>query len=485
MTPQRVALSCAGADTTWLRLANRVDRAAARLAGEWGVGAGDRVAYLGANSAEELILLFALARLGGVLVPLNTRLAVAEWRAILANCAARLLVTDAASATIGQVVCANTSVVLQAAEQLVANRSAHEAPDVSWPGSTPVLLVYTSGSTGAPRGVLHTQDGLLWNASASIAAHDLSAADHVLSVLPLFHVGGLCIQTVPALVAGARVTLHGRFEARAWLAAVASARPSLSLLVPATLKAVIEHPAWQDTDLSSLRLLMTGSSIVPRGLLQAFHRRGIPVGQVYGSTETGPVSVVLRAERAIEKEGMAGWPALHSELRLTDAAGAPVPQGAVGEIRVRGRNLMSGYFGEVPGASLAGGWFSSGDLGRLDADGCLEVVGRSRDLIISGGENIYPAEIENLLLEHEAIAEVAVVAMPDERWGETPVAAVVLRPGALADAGEILARLDGRLAAFKRPRRLCFVASLPKSALGKVLRADLARQLGQGQSHAQ
>lgn len=476
-SPQRIALHHAGLDTTYQRLANRVERAAARLEGEWQVAAGDRVAYLGANTPEELILLFALARLGAILLPLNTRLSPAEWRAILADCGARHLVSEASHAAQGAELGRALGLAVHDCEELIAEPCAHRPAARDWLGTTPVLLVYTSGSSGAPKGVVHSQDGILWNASASIAAHDLTSTDHVLTSLPLFHVGALCIQTLPALMAGACVTLHGRFDATHWLEAVALRRPTLSLMVPATLAAVIEHDEWQGTDLSSLRLLMAGSQIIPRALLQAFHRRGIPVGQVYGSTETGPVSIVLRGDRAIEKEGMAGWPALFSDIRLIGGAGGEVAAGEVGEIQVRGRNLMTGYWGERPGAALDQGWFRSGDLGRRDSDGCIEVVGRSSERIISGGENIYPAEIENLILEHPAVAEVAVVGVSDVRWGETPVAAIVLRSGVSASAEDILASLDGRLAGFKRPRHIRFVPSLPRTALGKVRKTELADSL--------
>jgi fatty-acyl-CoA synthase len=483
--PDRVAVHCAGVDTTRRRLANRIERATARLAGEWGVKAGDRVAYLGANSPEVLILLFALARLGAILLPLNSRLTPGDWRTILTDCGACLLLADTAFANEARTLQAAAAVPLRPVEALIIEPCAYRPVLQAWPGTTPVLLVYTSGSSGAPKGVLHSQEGLLWNARASIAAHQLTAADHVLSVLPMFHVGGLCIQTIPALLAGARVTIHARFDPARWLADVAQARPTTSLMVPATLKAVIDHPDWARTELSSLRLVMAGSSIIARPLLQAFHRRGIPVGQVYGATETGPVSVVLGAREARDREGMAGWPALHSEIRLTDASGAEIEPQAVGEVRVRGRNVMIGYWGGAAGSGLEDGWFCSGDLGRRDADGCIEIVGRVRELIISGGENIYPAEIENLILEHPAVADVAVVALADPTWGQTPAAAIVLRAASVASADDILSFLTGRLAAFKRPRHICFVDALPRSALGKVLKADLAQSLAVALAHPQ
>jgi fatty-acyl-CoA synthase len=348
---------------------------------------------------------------------------------------------------------------------------------------TPALLVYTSGTTGRPKGAVHTQGGLWWNAMASIAMHDLTADDRVLTVLPLFHVGGLCIQTVPALYAGASISLHPRFDPGAWLDAVALHAPTISLMVPATMRAVIEHPRWGATDLRSLRILGAGSSTIPDALIEAFHARGVPVCQIYGATETGPVSIVLRAGEAMAHAGAAGRPALGCEIRLVGSDGSGVndgPAGGVGEILVKGPNVMRGYWRDPANPAFAEGWFRTGDLARRDADGYYTVVGRAQDLIISGGENIYPAEIENLLAGVPEIAEAAVIGMPDPHWGEVPVAVVVLRAGATLGERVIRAYFDGRLARFKHPRRIVFRATLPRNAMGKVVKRVLVEESTSG-----
>ncbi|TWG79863.1 fatty-acyl-CoA synthase, partial [Cupriavidus gilardii J11] len=348
------------------------------------------------------------------------------------------------------------------------------------PEDVPVLLVYTSGTTGQPKGALHTQGGLLANARASWWAHDMTASDHVLSTLPLFHVGGLCIQTVPALLAGATVTLHDRFTADAWLDAVEQGRPTLSLMVPATMRAVLEHPRWPTADLTSLRGVMAGSSTIPLAYIEAFHARGIPLGQIYGATETGPVSIVLRLAEAMARPGQAGWPHPECEVRLVGRDGAEVPDGEAGEIWLLGANMMRGYWRAPGHDALAQAWFRSGDLARRDADGCITVVGRNKDMIISGGENIYPAEIENALIALPGVAECAVVGLPDPRWGEVPVAAIVPAPGAdpsTLSLKAVRALLDGQIARFKLPRGVVLVPSLPKSALGKVQKPQLRATL--------
>jgi fatty-acyl-CoA synthase len=248
------------------------------------------------------------------------------------------------------------------------------------------------------------------------------------------------------------------------------------------MRAVFEHPRWADTSLACLRGIMTGSSTVPVAYLETLHARGVPVGQVYGTTETGPVSIVLRLPEAITRVGASGWPQPEAQVKLIDPQGQEVGPGETGEVCLRAANLMRGYWsaqGQV-GLGLQDGWFYSGDLGQRAEDGCITIVGRSKDMIISGGENIYPAEIENQLVTLPGVAESAVVGLPDERWGEVPVAVLVRSPdasGQALNAEAVLAHLQSRIARFKLPRRVVFMDSLPKSALGKVLKPQLQRLL--------
>ncbi len=340
-----------------------------------------------------------------------------------------------------------------------------------------MLLVYTSGTTGQPKGALHTQAGLLANCATSVEAHQFTRNDHVLTALPLFHVGGLCIQTLPALYAGAQVTLHARFDAGAWLADVQSLRPTTSLMVPATLRGVIEHADFAQADLSSLRQISAGSSSIPVALIDAFHQRGIPVCQVYGATETGPVSICLARADAMAHVGSAGRAAPSVEVRLLDELGAQVKPSGIGEICLRAPNLMREYWRDPENPAFQDGWFHTGDLAYCDADGFYRVVGRSKDMIISGGENIYPAEIENILTECFWVAEAAVVGLPDNQWGEVAVAVIVKKPDSLWDASDVMALFDGRLARYKQPRHVVFCDSLPKTVLGKVQKPQLIAQV--------
>jgi len=477
-SPRQVALSFAGEEITYPALWQRIQRAAIVLQAA-GVQPGDRVAWLGLNDPAMLVLLFALARIGAILLPLNHRLAAPEHAAIVAHADVGLLVSDGTHAAAAVALARAQGCNLLPAVELSAGDHASTLP---WTdeSASPVLLVYTSGTTGRPKGVLHTQGGLVWNCVISNHAHELTQNDHVLSALPMFHVGGLCIQTLPALHAGATVTLHARFDAAAWLADVRQRRPTLSLMVPATLRAVLEHPDFATSDLSSLKLLVAGSSTIPVSMIAALHARGVPVGQVYGATETGPVSIYLRREDAIDRPGSAGKAGLHVEVRLVDGAGEPVATGEVGEILVRGPNLMSGYWKDADNPAFAQGWFHTGDLACWDETGFYKVVGRSRDMIISGGENVYPAEIENLLADCPKVAEAAVLGQPDSQWGEVVVAVIVKTPGADLDAAQVMQLFEGQLARFKHPKRILFCDALPKTALGKVQKAGLLERLGAG-----
>jgi len=455
----------------------RVARVTAHLQSNWGVQPGDRVAWLGFNHELQLVTLVACARLGAVFLPLNFRLAVPELQQVMQDAQPRLLVHDRHHA--------DAAHALQGADlqhthhdSLIATASPRALPLPAVHGDLPLLLVYTSGTTGVPKGAVHTQAALLANARASAWAHDFVPGDKVLSTLPLFHVGGLCIQTLPALLAGVEVVLHPRFDPTAWLDEMHKSRPSLSLLVPATMRAVFEHSRWTETPLACLRGIMTGSSTVPVAYLETLHARGVPVGQVYGTTETGPVSIVLRLPDAMARVGASGWPYPEAQVKLIDADGQEVGFGETGEVCIRAANLMRGYWradGETH-TGLQDGWFHSGDLGQRAEDGCISIVGRSKDMIISGGENIYPAEIENQLVTLPGVAESAVVGLPDVRWGEVPVAVLVRAhdaAGQALTAEAVLQHLQSRIARFKLPRRVVFVDSLSKSALGKVQKPAL------------
>ena len=496
-TPDKPAIRFPGRELSYAQLAALVEELAAALAAK-GVGRGGCAAYLGYNSPEMLALLFACARLGALFMPLNWRLAAPEHGTMLADCTPKVLFveapfvaqTEGLRASLGETLNGVTLVSMGEPQRgwlaypeflSAAKRTAPRDPEVD--DASPLLICYTSGTTGRPKGVLLTQAALAANAANSADMHDLVASDRILTTLPLFHVGGLNILTTPALAVGASVVLHPKFDPEASLAAIERERITLTVLVPAQLDMLIAHPRWRSADLSSLRMISTGSSIVPERLIRALRERGVPMVQVYGATETCPIATYQKLADVERKPGSAGRPAPGCEVRVAgDSGGDDLAPGITGEILVRGPNVMIGYW-RAPQATaevLRDGWFRSGDMGHWDEDGYLFVDGRRKEMIISGGENIYPAEIENVLIECQDIAEATVVGRPDPRWGEVVVAVVVPRSGADLSRERVLGLFEGRIARFKHPKEVLFVGEMPKTALGKVRKEDVRSLVGRG-----
>lgn len=487
--PDKAAIRFAGRTLSYAGFAERIEQTARALTSQWQVGPGDRVAVLATNHPDTLVLLYACARLGAMLVPVNWRLAVAEQLYILADASVRALVVEQAFADI--------VAPLRKADPAVHLAGFDFAPDggttfdaLLQAGSgggrarnadftSPLLIVYTSGTTGRPKGAVLRQEALIANAAMSQHLHDMTADDHVLTVLPIFHVGGLNIQTTPALQLGATVTLHARFAPGPTLDAIERDRPTLTVLVPATIQAVIEHPRWPAARLDSLRAVATGSTQVPQHLVDAIADRGVPVLNVYGSTETCPIAVYARRSGDWRRSGSTGLPGLLCEARIVDDNDKEVAAGEAGEVVVRGRNVFTGYWRnpKATAETLRDGWYHSGDIGTRDADGHFYIHERKQNLIISGGENIYPAEVERVLLTHPAVAEAAVVGAADAKWQEVPVACIVRRNGAEADPAEIEQFCLRELARYKVPRRYVFLDGLPRNALGKVQHFRLKQQI--------
>jgi fatty-acyl-CoA synthase len=478
--PDKAALIFEGDVLSYRAFHERIEQTARALKAEFGVNRGDRVAILSLNRPDYLVSLYACARLGAMLVPLNWRLAAAEQMFILSDAAAKVLLLEQAFAgilpslanelpgtrVIGLDFTPSQGVSFDTLLAEAAGDSRNPYVDLS----CPLLIVYTSGTTGRPKGAVLRQEALLWNGVMSQHMHGLTSDDHVLTVLPFFHVGGLNIQTTPALHTGAMVTIHSRFTPDATLTSFARDRPTLTVLVPAIIQAVTDHPDWTTTDLSSLKAISTGSQIVPPHLIERFVARGVPVLQVYGSTETCPVAVYTRLGGDLSRFGSTGLPGLCCEAVVIDDAGAELPPDTPGEIAVRGPNVFFKYWGNEAATRevLRDGWFRTGDIGSRDAEGYFFVHDRKKNMIISGGENIYPAEVERVLLAHPDVADCGVIGRPDAKWDEVPVAYVIPRTGCRIDAEVLKTHVSAQLARFKVPREFVFVEDLPRTALGKV-----------------
>ncbi|WP_245566183.1 class I adenylate-forming enzyme family protein [Stappia stellulata] len=486
-TPDKPAVLFDGMVLSYREMARAVATVAGLLRDRHGVRRGDRVAYLGTNAPDTLVLLFAAARLGAILVPLNWRLAPPELLHAVADSGARLLIHQPAFSQVLEAMAAEgplpECVSADPGEGGVIRMAAgdtpirHEASEGT--ARDALLLVYTSGTTGRPKGAVLTQAAVQANALNAIHMQGLTSADTVLTVLPLFHVGGLNIQTTPALYVGASVILHARFHPEDVLKSLAADRPSATVLVPATLAAVLAHPGWSAADLSSLRLVATGSSDVPRELMRGFVDRGVPVLQVYGATETGPVSIYQRLDDAAEEFGAIGRAGLHTSARIM-LDGREAEVGEVGEIELKGPNVTAGYWNrpEATHESFHAGWFRTGDLAEADAAGVYWFRDRLKNVIISGGENIYPAEIERILHGFPQVREAAVVGVADAQWGETPVAVVVPVSEGGCDQATLLPQFAGRLARYKHPKAVVCVPALPRNALGKI-QLDKVRKMAE------
>ncbi len=512
--PNAPALIAAGQTWTWAELHAWADAIATQLR-ELGVQAGDRVALLAGNTPAFVAVVHALPRLSAVLVPLNIRLTPAELAWQISDSGATLVVydevlfpefriqdsgfriqgsggqrTDPQIAQMTQMSDeerrtkderrgtgdAGSAFVVRLSALVETQPSALSPQPSALPLAVPHTIIYTSGTTGRPKGALLTYGNHWWSAVGSALNLGLHADDRWLAVLPLFHVGGLSI-LLRSVFYGIPVVLHERFDPVAVNAAIAAEQVTIISVVAVMLQRMLAAQGIAPFP-AQLRCVLLGGGPAPQPLLEACAARGVPVVQTYGMTETASQAVTLAPADALRKLGSAGQPLLPVEVRISAADGANASVGEVGEICLRGPNITGGYHNrpEATAEALRDGWFHTGDLGYLDAEGYLYVVDRRTDLIISGGENIYPAEVEAVLLAHPAVAEVGVVGVPDAQWGSVPVAFIVPHPAPPPNlAADLIAFVRERLAPYKAPRRITLVAELPRTASGK-LRRNLLRE---------
>jgi O-succinylbenzoic acid--CoA ligase len=434
---------------------------AARLA-TVGVRAGEPVGVLLSNGPEFVLLVHALIRLQAVLVPLNTRLATAEsvWQA--RDAGLHLLMYDESNAVSGVETARLAAVPAQSVESLSACDHGEDTQFAAVPRDLSMIqgIVYTSGTTGQPKGAILTYANHFWSATGSAVNLSVYRDDRWLAVLPFYHVGGLAILMRSAIY-GTSVEVQTRFDPAAVNDAI-DRGVTLVSVVSAMLRRMLDERGGRRFP-ASLRAVLLGGGPAPLPLLEECARIGVPVLQTYGMTETASQAVTLAPEDALRKPGSAGKPLLPTELRIE-----------AGEIQLRGPNVSPGYHNHPPGTGRSpDGWLCTGDLGQLDEDGYLFVFDRRDDLIVSGGENVYPAEVEAALLAHPAVLEAGVTGRPDARWSAVPVASIALRPGHRVSAEELQEFCRQRLAAYKVPVEIEFVVKLPRTGSGKLLRRSL------------
>lgn len=476
-----------------------LDRRAIRCALAWsrlGVGRGDRVAILAHNRVEMLDAFFAAGKSGVILVPLGTRLTPHELAPILADAGAGVVIYDGALAeTVGALrglaPAVPTWVALDAPQSPLdpsyAALVAASDPDAFVPARCApedvYCLLYTSGTTGTPKGVMIPHRQVAWNGYNTVCSWQLRADDVTPIFTPLYHAGGLMAFLVPVVTVGGTVVLHRGFDAAEIWATVERERCTVALGVPTIWKLLAEAPEFATADLRSLRCLYSGGAPLPAWIAETYQRRGLVFKQGYGMTEVGVNCFAMTAEDSVRKLGSIGKPLMHTEVRLVGADGRDVPPGEVGEMWFRGPHVSLGYWNRPQAtaeAYLPGGWFRSGDLARRDEEGFFTIAGRAKDMLISGGVNVYPAEIEAVLVQHPRVRDAAVAGVEHPTWGEVGVAFVVALGDELT-AGDLEAFLGARLARYKVPRDFVFLPELPRTPYGKVVKGDLrARYLAGG-----
>jgi fatty-acyl-CoA synthase len=468
---------------TYADLDRRTNQLAAALAG-MGIAKDDRVALLAPNCAEYFELQFACGRLGAIMLPLNWRLTVPELEYILGDATPRLLIHDKAFAA-------------QAAElSKLCLEIDHDAPDSAYeralakagPAPTPVplthddigMVMYTSGTTGHPKGAIITHGMVFWNC-VNLGIPALITPETVqLVVLPLFHTGGLNCYANPVLHAGGTLLIMRAFDPGQALDYLSDPKFGIThfFAVPAPYQFMMQHPKFADADLSRLRIAGVGGAPCALSILQTWTGRGVPLVQGWGMTETSPAGTMLDAADAIRKLGSAGKAMMHTAIRIVDDEGNDVAPGGIGELLIKGPNITPGYWNkpDATKSSFTDGWLHTGDAARQDEEGFVYIVDRWKDMYISGGENVYPAEVENVLFQLPEVADAAIIGVPDERWGEVGKAIIVRKPDRQLEEGDVIQHCLKNLAKFKVPQSVTFVEALPRNATGKVLKRELRAQ---------
>lgn len=467
--PAGPAVADSTTSLTNAELLTRVEAVAAQLA-DLGIGSGDVVALRLTNRVEFVILLFAAWRLGATITPVNPALTDVEVARQLDDSAAKLLVIEEDSTGVGDV--PTLGVTDLARDTTIEIPPAEVASNLA-------LLIYTSGTTGTPKGVMLDHANLDAMTAMGRDALTLGLNDRCLLILPLFHVNGIVVSILTPLLVGASVVIAERFKPNTFFEVIERERPTFFSAVPTIYNMLAALPDDVRPDTSSVRFAVCGAAPASAELLARFEDRfGFPLIEGYGLSEATCGSTINPIDGP-RKPGTVGLPFPGQELRILGADGHPVNAGENGEVEVRGANVMRGYLGRPAdtAAVIKDGWLRTGDVGHLDDDGYLTLVGRSKEMIIRGGENIYPKEIEDVLSGHPAVLEAAVVGAPDEKWGEIVVAFVQARPGARLDVDALKGRCREQLSGYKRPTAIHVLESLPKNAVGKLDKRSLLGQL--------
>ncbi len=492
LNPNKEALYDVDADRrfTYRELNERANRCANGMA-DLGLGKGDRLALLAHNGHEFAECFLGPTKSGVVIMPLNWRLTAEELAFILKDGGATTLVFDKEfTPTVEQIremgeegsdlqrfVCIgeDTPDFAQNYETLLSESAATEPQSKAGPDDN-LFIMYTSGTTGHPKGVVHTHNTVMWGLFTFNATADTHFNDRYLLMMPMFHVGALT-PLISSTYLGTTIILLRAFDPTRTWELIEQERITTTLAVPAMLNFMLQVPDFERYDWSSVRYIASGAAPVPASLIETYMGMGMQINQIYGMTETCGPACMIGPDDAVSKIGSTGKSFFHTEVRIVDENGNEQPAGVPGEVLVKGPHIMKEYWNrpEATAEAIVDGWLRTGDVATWDEEKFVTIQDRVKDMIISGGENIYPAEIENVLLQHPGIADAAVIGQPSEKWGESPVAILVKSDDSL-DGSAVLKHCEGKLARFKTPQGVEFVDSIPRNPSGKILKRILREQ---------
>jgi len=492
-TPQKIAQIdyATGRTFTYAQMQDRVSHIAGHLRQIEGIGVGETIAVLGDNSSDIFDIDFACGRIGAVFLPMNTRLAAPEIAFQLSDAAPKILFVGKGYENVARAAVAQAPVSIKLIafgdsegeyhlEEIAANgpvlyRAEPRNESDGW------TLIYSSGTTGRPKGVLHSHGGITMQAIANCIPLGLGPQSCGLTVLPLFHISGLNIFAHAMFYAGATQITMDRFIPSEMLNALANKDYGVTHFsgVPTIFEMMAQLPEFESADTSTVQGAFVGGAPSTEALLSTYAKKGMPLIQGYGLTETGPTLTVLNAEDAVSKLGSAGKPIMHVDVRVVNDDGLDVEPNEAGEIIAKGPSVISQYFKrpEAQASSFVDGWLRTGDMGRFDDDGYLFIIDRKKDMFISGGENVYPAEVENCISGLDGVLQIAVIGVPDDKWGEVGAACIVKRPNANLTDQEVISFCSEKIARYKIPKHVHFFDALPLGGTGKVLKNELRKMI--------
>ncbi len=467
---------------TYAELNNQANHLAYFIAEQYGIQKGDRIAIVAENCLEYIILFAVAQKTGCILVPLNYRLASEEIDYLLQNADPKLVITEAKFQAVVQSTATFSKIVhhwsMEALKMFCENfneQPFNDYPLVELHEDDPIFILYTSGTTGFPKGALYTHKMLFWNSINTALSLVVNTESRTLNCMPPFHTGGWNVLTTPFLHHGAYVCMMKSFDAKTALKLLEQEEVSIFMGVPTLLKMIADEPGFDKATFSKLNYIIVGGEPMPIPLIEKWHDKNVPIRQGFGMTEVGPNLTSLHQDDAIRKKGAIGRPNFYVQIKVVDEDNNEVGVNESGELLLKGPMVTPGYWRneQATKKAIQGGWFHSGDMVRVDEEQYIYVVDRIKNMFISGGENVYPAEIERILLKHEAVDEVVVIAVADEKWGETGKAFIVKNKALKLDANDVSSFCQSKLAKFKIPKHIVFVKEIPKNDTGKINRQIL------------